>query len=148
MVDATNRELATLLAVKDWAAAARDLKALKEREMALRLTAIAAAFTPDVLDHAGTTTADVTGKLSLKLEIRRSAKVDQEKIGKALARLRRVAGDVGKLIGDRLITMKPSASVAEFTKLDPKHARIFKDVITIELGSPSLELIESGCTST
>ena len=73
--------------------------------------------------------------------LRRAAKVDADKILNALSRLKQVAGAVkGKLLGERLISWKPAASLTELAKFEPAHAKVFKGVITIELASPSLEL--------
>ncbi|HEY1753722.1 MAG TPA: hypothetical protein VGG29_20865 [Caulobacteraceae bacterium] len=137
----TKRDLARRLAIQEWTAAAAELKKLKERELALRFALIIAEFGAQQVDTAGTSSMTYEDKSALKVEVKRSAKVDQAKIEPAIAKLVEAAGDVGQLLADRLIAWKASASITELLKLKPEHAAMFDDVISIELGAPSLEYI-------
>lgn len=138
----TQRQASQREAVTLWQESKVEFEAARERELKLRLAAIAEVWDASVLTRAGTTRAELAYGAELKLEIRRSAKVDPEKLAPAMAALRRAIGAVkAKLIGARLIVWKPGASLAELGRLAPEHAKLFDGAIIIELSSPSLQLI-------
>lgn len=123
-----------------WKRADDALQEAKAIELALRQAAIAAVFPRDIGDHAGTTNAELADGSVLKSVVRKNAKVDQAKIGSALARLRAL-GEAGALLADRLVKWSAEASIGEWNKLSDEQREIFADIITIVLGQPALELI-------
>lgn len=136
----SKRQAAQKLAAEVWQAAKDELKAAQEKEKRLREGVIVDVFGAARLKRAGTSRATLPDGSMIKVEIRRQTKVDADGIGAALKRLSAAVGAVkGKLLGERLVSWKPSASLAELEKLEPEQAKLFDGVITIELSSPSLE---------
>lgn len=135
----SERSHAALGVVLKWFAANEVLRKARAEEMELRLAAIAAVYPPDILEHTGAFNAELVDESVLKCVIRANAKVDGKKIKAALDKLRAIGAD-GVLLAERLVKWTPEASIAEFKKLTDKQRRIFKDVITVAGGAPSLEL--------
>jgi hypothetical protein len=142
MAKRTKRESEQLLAVSVWQAAKSELDDAKAKELRLRLALIADVFGEQRAKVAGTSHAALADGSSIKIEVRRSAKVDAEQLPGAFAKLRELIGATkAKLVRERLIAWKPSASIRELVAMPADQMTIFLgEAITLELSSPSLEV--------
>jgi hypothetical protein len=138
MAEPSKRDALVLAAVLKWSAKRDELAAAKTEEAELRVAALTLAF-PSRLP-LGTTNLTLCDGSVLKAVVRPNVYVDQATVTGAIAKLKKLSGAVGVLLGKRLVKWTAEASIAEFKKLTEEQRNLFKGVIELKPGSTSLEL--------
>jgi len=116
-----------------WNEAQSQLSALKEREMNLRKEIFSAIFpTP----AEGTNTSELPDGWKIKGVYKLNYSLDDAALTVALKELRK-----HRVAVDTLVTYKPSLSVSEYKKLDPKWKQVLASAVEVKPGAPALDLI-------
>lgn len=130
--------------INEWREAQIQLAAAKKRESELREEILTGAFGFDrETFRTGTENYPLNAGFKLKAVFKLNYKLDNtdDKVDKALSKIEK-AGPEGAFIAGRLVNWKPELSTREYNALEPKYQKIIDEVLTISVGTPSLELVE------
>lgn len=127
-------------AIQTWKDAQAQLAFWKDAELMARNAAIEQTFTEPV--DAGTMNYDLGKGYKLKAVFRENYKLEKgDALEKALAKIEAM-GERGLLITERVIRWKPELSKTEYDLMPDEMRAILDTVLTVEPGTPSLELVE------
>ncbi|MCW2764036.1 MAG: PaP73 [Marmoricola sp.] len=127
-------------AIQTWKDAQAQSAFWKDAELTARIAAIEAVFTepPD----SGTVNYDLGKGYKLKAVFRENYKLEKgDPLEQALTKIE-ATGERGKLIAERVIRWKPELSKTEYDQMPDELRSILDTVLTVEPGTPSLELVE------
>jgi hypothetical protein len=134
-----------------WDNAKKALDAAKDEEMEARKALV--AFMSDPNKRSGTENIPLDNGYSLKVGKSlnygwikdASGKTDKAAIEKALSKIEKEAGELGKYITDNLVKWTPELSLTEYKKLGeqfPKLKPVIDTVIVTTDGAPKAEIVE------
>lgn len=136
----TPDEIARDTAIQTWKDAQAQLAFWKDAELTARNSAIESAFSEPV--DSGTMNYDLGKGYKLKAVFRENYKLEKgDALEKALAKIE-ATGERGVLIAERVIRWKPELSKTEYDLMPDELRAILDTVLTVEPGTPSLELVE------
>lgn len=130
-----------------WQAKKAALEIAKEEEMIWRKKSVDFAFDPEKksgterIDLGNGYQAKTVKKITYGFVKDAEGKLDKQKIDNALLSIEST-GPAGVLIADRLVKWTPTLSLTEYNQITPEFKKIIDEVIVVDEGAPTLEIIE------